>query len=182
MLNLEKKRKIPKFLSFFLPPAMGCFPSKHQQHRNHGQIWKPTCITPAGETTGMSKEGHMEEAAGTTSNKSKENVVGKSDKKEAESGRRESVETGTGTNGMSVGSSRSSRSFRLRNLHKYLEGEQVAAGWPPWLVTFASEAIQGWVPLKADNFEKLEKVFQTHSLSHFWWLYVHLCIWPWMLP
>jgi hypothetical protein len=158
MLNMEKKKKTPKFLSFFLHSAMGCFPSKHRQHRNHGQIWKPTCITPAGETTGMSKEDHVEESADTTSNKSRENVAGKSDKNESESGRRESVETGTSTDGMVVGSSRGSRSFRLRNLHKYLEGEQVAAGWPPWLATFASEAIQGWVPLKADNFEKLEKV------------------------
>lgn len=111
----------------------------------------------------------MAEAAGSTSNEAKENVVGKSDKKEAESDMRESVETTTGTDGTVVRSSMSSRSFRLRNLHKYLEGEQVAAGWPPWLTAFASEAIQGWVPLKADNFEKLEKVFQTQSLLHFWW-------------
>ncbi|KAJ0982057.1 hypothetical protein J5N97_010312 [Dioscorea zingiberensis] len=58
----------------------------------------------------------------------------------------------------------SSRSFRLRNLHRYIEGEQVAAGWPSWFSAVAGEAIQGWVPLKADNFEKLEKVGQgTYS-------------------
>ncbi|KAL0355478.1 UNVERIFIED_CONTAM: protein IMPAIRED IN BABA-INDUCED STERILITY 1 [Sesamum radiatum] len=50
-------------------------------------------------------------------------------------------------------------SFRLGNLHKYVEGEQVAAGWPAWLSAVAGEAIQGWVPLKADSFEKLEKFF-----------------------
>lgn len=49
-------------------------------------------------------------------------------------------------------------SFRLGNLHKYVEGEQVAAGWPAWLSAVAGEAIQGWVPLRADSFEKLEKV------------------------
>ena len=49
-------------------------------------------------------------------------------------------------------------SFRLGNLHKFVEGEQVAAGWPAWLSAVAGEAIQGWVPLKADSFEKLEKV------------------------
>ncbi|XP_051115773.1 protein IMPAIRED IN BABA-INDUCED STERILITY 1 [Andrographis paniculata] len=55
-------------------------------------------------------------------------------------------------------------SFRLGNLHKYVEGEQVAAGWPAWLSAVAGEAIQGWVPLKADNFEKLEKIGQgTYS-------------------
>ncbi|PIN21910.1 Cdc2-related protein kinase [Handroanthus impetiginosus] len=55
-------------------------------------------------------------------------------------------------------------SFRLGNLHKYVEGEQVAAGWPAWLSAVAGEAIHGWVPLKADSFEKLEKIGQgTYS-------------------
>ncbi|KAK6123203.1 hypothetical protein DH2020_043060 [Rehmannia glutinosa] len=55
-------------------------------------------------------------------------------------------------------------SFRLGNLSKYVEGEQVAAGWPAWLSAVAGEAIQGWVPLKADSFEKLEKIGQgTYS-------------------
>jgi hypothetical protein len=45
-----------------------------------------------------------------------------------------------------------------RSLRKSLEGEQVAAGWPPWLSAVAGETIQGWIPLKADSFEKLEKV------------------------
>ncbi|XP_078155279.1 protein IMPAIRED IN BABA-INDUCED STERILITY 1-like isoform X2 [Carex rostrata] len=138
---------------------MGCFVSKHEHHGKHGQIWKPKCIAPTGETTSMAKE-----ATSFTSNEAKENVIDKSNKKESESDMRKSVETATGTDGTVVGSSMSSRSFRLRNLHKYLEGEQVAAGWPPWLSAVAGEAIQGWVPLKADNFEKLEKVGQgTYS-------------------
>lgn len=65
----------------------------------------------------------------------------------------ESGESGRGSSNFT-----NSRSFRLRNLHRYIEGEQVAAGWPSWLSAVAGEAIQGWVPLKADNFEKLEKV------------------------
>ncbi|CAL5392236.1 unnamed protein product [Camellia sinensis] len=57
-----------------------------------------------------------------------------------------------------------SLSFRLGNLQKYVEGEQVAAGWPAWLSAVAGEAIHGWVPLSADSFEKLEKVGQgTYS-------------------
>ncbi|KAG2679338.1 hypothetical protein I3760_11G046800 [Carya illinoinensis] len=52
----------------------------------------------------------------------------------------------------------SSLSFRLGNLQKYVEGEQVAAGWPAWLSAVAGEAIQGWIPLRADAFEKLEKI------------------------
>ncbi|XP_050224037.1 protein IMPAIRED IN BABA-INDUCED STERILITY 1 isoform X2 [Mercurialis annua] len=55
-------------------------------------------------------------------------------------------------------------SFRLRNLQKYIECEHVAAGWPAWLSAVAGEAIQGWVPLKIDAFEKLEKIGQgTYS-------------------
>ncbi|XP_034673592.1 protein IMPAIRED IN BABA-INDUCED STERILITY 1 isoform X2 [Vitis riparia] len=57
-----------------------------------------------------------------------------------------------------------SLSFRLGNLHKYVEGEQVAAGWPAWLSAVAGEAIQGWVPLRADSYQTLEKIGQgTYS-------------------
>ncbi|KAI4987280.1 hypothetical protein ZWY2020_020080 [Hordeum vulgare] len=53
---------------------------------------------------------------------------------------------------------------RLGNLHRYIECEQVAVGWPAWLSAVAAEAVQGWVPLKAENFEKLEKIGQgTYS-------------------
>ncbi|KAK4398053.1 putative serine/threonine-protein kinase [Sesamum angolense] len=52
----------------------------------------------------------------------------------------------------------------LRKLPKAVEGEQVAAGWPSWLVAVAGEAIRGWVPRKADTFEKLDKIGQgTYS-------------------
>ncbi|KAJ4889468.1 Protein kinase superfamily protein [Raphanus sativus] len=57
-----------------------------------------------------------------------------------------------------------SLSFRLGNLSKYLEAEQVAAGWPAWLSNVAGEAIHGWVPFPSDAFEKLEKIGQgTYS-------------------
>ena len=39
-----------------------------------------------------------------------------------------------------------------------LEAEQVAAGWPPWLASVAAEAVRGWVPRRAESFEKLDKV------------------------
>ncbi|KAJ6676840.1 BINDING PROTEIN putative-RELATED [Salix viminalis] len=69
-----------------------------------------------------------------------------------------------GESGRAPSSNGESLSFRLRNLHKYIEGEQVAAGWPAWLSAVAGEAIHGWVPLKADAFEKLEKIGQgTYS-------------------
>lgn len=46
----------------------------------------------------------------------------------------------------------------IGTLPKSSEGEQVAAGWPPWLAAVAGEAIRGWVPRRADSFEKLDKV------------------------
>ncbi|KAL3848847.1 hypothetical protein ACJIZ3_010729 [Penstemon smallii] len=47
---------------------------------------------------------------------------------------------------------------------KAIEGEQIAAGWPCWLVAVAGEAIKGWIPRKADTFEKLDKIGQgTYS-------------------
>ncbi|KAL2335477.1 hypothetical protein Fmac_016690 [Flemingia macrophylla] len=58
----------------------------------------------------------------------------------------------------------SSFSFRLGLAQRYVEAEQNAAGWPPWLTGVAAEAIQGWIPLKADSFQKLEKIGQgTYS-------------------
>ncbi|XP_062203303.1 protein IMPAIRED IN BABA-INDUCED STERILITY 1-like [Phragmites australis] len=53
---------------------------------------------------------------------------------------------------------------RLGNLRRCIEGEQAAAGWPSWLSAVAAEAVQGWVPLRAESFEKLEKIGQgTYS-------------------
>ncbi|KAJ8530614.1 hypothetical protein K7X08_023495 [Anisodus acutangulus] len=44
------------------------------------------------------------------------------------------------------------------------EGEHLAAGWPVWLTAVASEAIEGWMPLRSDAFERLEKIGQgTYS-------------------
>lgn len=57
-------------------------------------------------------------------------------------------------------SKKSNGSFSLRHglVHRNVEAEQNAVGWPPWLTAVAAEAIQGWIPLKADSFQKLEKV------------------------
>ncbi|XP_024978326.1 protein IMPAIRED IN BABA-INDUCED STERILITY 1-like [Cynara cardunculus var. scolymus] len=44
------------------------------------------------------------------------------------------------------------------------EAELVAAGWPSWLSEVAGEAIHGWLPLKSDTFQRLEKIGQgTYS-------------------
>ncbi|KAF8116338.1 hypothetical protein N665_0019s0018 [Sinapis alba] len=47
------------------------------------------------------------------------------------------------------------------------EAELIAAGWPYWLTSVAGEAIKGWVPRRADSFEKLEKIGQgTYSIVY----------------
>ncbi|XP_043816720.1 probable serine/threonine-protein kinase At1g09600 isoform X2 [Manihot esculenta] len=53
---------------------------------------------------------------------------------------------------------------RLLSLPNGEKGAQVVAGWPSWLTSVAGEAINGWVPRRADSFEKLDKVGQgTYS-------------------
>ncbi|KAG7018642.1 putative serine/threonine-protein kinase [Cucurbita argyrosperma subsp. argyrosperma] len=53
---------------------------------------------------------------------------------------------------------------RSSNPPKHVHGEQVAAGWPAWLSAVAGEAINGWIPRRADSFEKLDKIGQgTYS-------------------
>ncbi|XP_058752928.1 probable serine/threonine-protein kinase At1g54610 [Vicia villosa] len=61
-------------------------------------------------------------------------------------------------------SRRSKANPRLSNPPKHLLGEQVAAGWPPWLTAVCGEALSGWIPRKADTFEKIDKIGQgTYS-------------------
>ena len=47
------------------------------------------------------------------------------------------------------------------------EGEQVAAGWPSWLAFVTGDAVTGWVPRRADSFEKLDKVCSFPVYSFF---------------
>ncbi|CAM8990282.1 unnamed protein product [Rhodiola kirilowii] len=52
----------------------------------------------------------------------------------------------------------------IKSMPKAIEGEYIAAGWPPWLAAVAGEAIKGWVPRRAESFEKLDKIGQgTYS-------------------
>ncbi|KAK9664210.1 hypothetical protein RND81_14G026200 [Saponaria officinalis] len=46
----------------------------------------------------------------------------------------------------------------LSTIPKAREGEQVAAGWPSWLASAAGEAVSGWIPRRADSFERLNKI------------------------
>lgn len=58
----------------------------------------------------------------------------------------------------------------IRVVPKAWEGEQVAAGWPSWLVTAAADTITGWIPRRSDSFQRLGKVcifFPIYSSSYF---------------
>ncbi|KAH0652404.1 hypothetical protein KY289_030082 [Solanum tuberosum] len=53
---------------------------------------------------------------------------------------------------------------RLSRVPKGIEGELVVAGWPNWLVSVAGDALNGWLPRRADTFEKIDKIGQgTYS-------------------
>ncbi|KAK9698329.1 hypothetical protein RND81_08G096500 [Saponaria officinalis] len=57
-----------------------------------------------------------------------------------------------------------SSNLKFGSVTSQVVAEQAAAGWPGWLTAVAGEAIHGWVPLRADSFEKLEKIGQgTYS-------------------
>jgi len=49
---------------------------------------------------------------------------------------------------------------------QHIAGGQVDLGWPVWLSSVAAEAIKGWVPRRADSFEKLDQVSFKISLLH----------------
>lgn len=60
----------------------------------------------------------------------------------------------------------------MGRIPKATEGDHVAAGWPPWLAAVAGEAIRGWLPRRADSFEKLDKVRSFDDLL------LNFCYWP----
>jgi cyclin-dependent kinase 12/13 len=61
------------------------------------------------------------------------------------------------------------------NLPKQTRGEQVAAGWPPWLSAVCGEALNGWIPRRADTFEKIDKVSVIFRIQFYFPLRFHDC-------
>lgn len=124
---------------------MGCVNSK-----------QTVSVTPAINHSGVFKDNNSVQEPSPAVEKKLVSWRSKSSKKSgSESGR------------ASSNSRSESLSFRLGNLSKYLEAEQVAAGWPAWLSNVAGEAIHGWIPFRSDAFEKLEKVTTYNSLFLF---------------
>ncbi|KAM1173580.1 hypothetical protein FF1_026259 [Malus domestica] len=71
-----------------------------------------------------------------------------------------SLSVDSGTEAVLVGGDKAQRppSLLYNILPKQWRGEQVAAGWPHWLVEACGEALNGWIPRSADTFEKIEKI------------------------
>lgn len=75
--------------------------------------------------------------------------------------------------GMNAGRSQTTRIVSMGN---GVEAAQAAAGWPSWLTAVAAEAINGWVPRKADSFERLDKVsFCMYTIVYLPGFLIPLC-------
>ncbi|KAJ8629477.1 hypothetical protein MRB53_022800 [Persea americana] len=63
-----------------------------------------------------------------------------------------------------IGETGGEQNLRIYNVPNGVEGELITAGWPSWLTAVAGEAIKGWLPRRADSFERLDKIGQgTYS-------------------
>ncbi|CAA0183363.1 unnamed protein product [Arabidopsis thaliana] len=72
--------------------------------------------------------------------------------------------TGIEVGANNIGTLQQPKMTRICSVSNGERGAQVMAGWPSWLASVAGEAINGWIPRKADSFEKLEKIGQgTYS-------------------
>lgn len=78
-----------------------------------------------------------------------------------------SVKAGKANNDNASTGGKQPEVFRLASLSKAAETELVMAGWPSWLASVAGEAIKGWVPRRADSFEKLDKVSSRYNISFY---------------
>ncbi|TKY65136.1 serine/threonine-protein kinase [Spatholobus suberectus] len=103
--------------------------------------------------------------AGAGSTPAGPHVVRSSSRKQGNgSGRNGAAESREGERRSEEGKECRKGSLRGSVSLRFVEAEQIAAGWPPWLTSAAGEAIQGWVPLKTDSFERLDKIGQgTYS-------------------
>lgn len=55
---------------------------------------------------------------------------------------------------------------RILSVQHFAGEQHVDSGWPLWLSSVAAEAIKGWMPRRADSFEKLDQVSFKISLLH----------------
>lgn len=125
------------------------------------------CVISRDVSSGIISEVKEERTPSTPSNRKVDDVAeGKVDRNvvEVDNGGKEEVEKekekdcGDGGQRVPRERRRSRANPRSSNLPKHSRGEQVAAGWPPWLTNVCGEALGGLIPRRADSFEKIDKV------------------------
>lgn len=78
-------------------------------------------------------------------------------RKAAQHQRRATVDVGP--NGSSTaGGDEAEPNLVIVDVPNGFSAEHEAAGWPSWLTSVAGEAVKGWLPRRANSFEKLDKV------------------------
>ena len=135
--------------------VMGCICSKaksppsHQYvSQNHTESLKATPSPNTnhfGDTTSLVSNSNSNSNSNATQEKASTPIQQKGDKK---------------ANGNGVQSTTQTQQPKMSRLYSITRGErgvQVLAGWPSWLSAVAGEAINGWIPRRADSFEKLDK-------------------------
>ncbi|KAG6701583.1 hypothetical protein I3842_08G172200 [Carya illinoinensis] len=123
------------------------------------------CVISREVSSGIISEAKEERTPNAPSNREVDDVSeGKVDRNvvEVDSGGKEEVEKekdgGDGGQRLPRERRKSRANPRSSNLPKHSRGEQVAAGWPPWLTKVCGEALGGLIPRRADSFEKIDKV------------------------
>ncbi|CAL5057682.1 unnamed protein product [Urochloa decumbens] len=72
------------------------------------------------------------------------------------------INVGVGVGGRDPGAT--TQQQVISNVPQGFSGEHVIAGWPSWLTSVAGEVVEGWLPRRADTFERLDKIGQgTYS-------------------
>ncbi|KAK6937991.1 Protein kinase domain [Dillenia turbinata] len=136
---------------------MGCLCSKsctseHAEDENDGEkAFKPQSVTPTGSTN--KKQDVIVEADGSSVHPR----PSKSNGEEGELKKTMIVER-------PPAAAFQPPIYRFVSMTRNAETDNVNAGWPSWLTSVAAEAVKGWVPRRADSFEKLDKIGQgTYS-------------------
>ncbi|OMO98919.1 hypothetical protein COLO4_13625 [Corchorus olitorius] len=119
------------------------------------------CVLGREVSSGIVSESRESKTASFESNRKVENVsVSKNDSSvvEVENEGAQKEEKADGERKQRGERRRSKPNPRFGNVPKHSRGEQVAAGWPQWLSDACGEALNGWIPRRADTFEKIDKI------------------------
>lgn len=142
---------------------MGCISSKHARSAKSQLPFDASSVT-VGDNGGTILDSSLQIHSGRIGPLEKIREEPEKEEEEEEEEKEKEEESVNRRHGL-FGSSRSLKkggslkrapfSFRFGRL---TESEHVAAGWPSWLSSVAGEVVEGWLPLRSDTFERLEKV------------------------